>query len=308
MQLCGAILPPSPNAGALMRIIFSRKGFDSQYGRVPSPIFPGGSFASVPIPSRFGRPLGDVGGRSERLSDVMCHLTRGAVNELTSVHVDPDLSRNALARRPAWRPAFGQVGAAQAHLANQGVQRGDVFLFFGWFRPVEQAGGAWRYVPGAQSFHSLFGWLQIDEVLAISGEESDSIRQHRWLDDHPHIKHAADFAAQANTIYVAADVVSFHGRSLGVTGGGVFWRWSPALQLSADGSTRSVWKLPGWMSPIDGRPALTYHSNQERWRRVGEDVLLQTVAKGQEFVLHTESYPEALPWLESLLVQNSGKT
>ncbi|MCD6328671.1 hypothetical protein J7M28_14125, partial [bacterium] len=34
-----------------MRIIFSRKGFDAANGGVASPIFPDGSFCSLPIPS-----------------------------------------------------------------------------------------------------------------------------------------------------------------------------------------------------------------------------------------------------------------
>ncbi len=288
-----------------MRIIFSRKGFDSQYGGVPSPIFPDSSFASVPIPSRYGRPLGDVGGFDDRISDVMSHLTRGAVNEFTSVHVDPDLALRTLARHSAWQPAFGQVGAAQSHLAKQGVGSGDIFLFFGWFRPVERQGGSWRYVRGAPSIHSLFGWLQVDEVLTVDSQAIDSGRIPRWLDDHPHIRHAAEFANQSNNIYLASKSIRLHGRDLRVAGGGVFPRWSPELQLTAEGSNRSVWKLPCWMNPIAGRPALTYHSSAARWQPTGEAVLLKTVAKGQEFVLHTEFYPEALAWLKSLLKQNT---
>ena len=53
-------------------------------------------------------------------------------------------------REPGWRPLFGQEGAAETHLANQGVGTGDVFLFFGLFRPVEKAGDGWRYVRGSR--------------------------------------------------------------------------------------------------------------------------------------------------------------
>lgn len=34
-----------------MKIILSRKGFDSSYGGYPSPILPDGSLLSIPIPS-----------------------------------------------------------------------------------------------------------------------------------------------------------------------------------------------------------------------------------------------------------------
>lgn len=39
-----------PNKVGLMRIIISRKGFDSKYGGVPSPILPDGRLLSLPIP------------------------------------------------------------------------------------------------------------------------------------------------------------------------------------------------------------------------------------------------------------------
>ena len=35
-----------------MRVILSRKGFDSQYGGMPSPILPDGTLLSLPIPSK----------------------------------------------------------------------------------------------------------------------------------------------------------------------------------------------------------------------------------------------------------------
>ena len=35
-----------------MKVILSRKGFDSQYGGMPSPILPDGTLLSLPIPSK----------------------------------------------------------------------------------------------------------------------------------------------------------------------------------------------------------------------------------------------------------------
>ena len=35
-----------------MKVILSRKGFDSQYGKMPSPILPDGTLLSLPIPSK----------------------------------------------------------------------------------------------------------------------------------------------------------------------------------------------------------------------------------------------------------------
>jgi hypothetical protein len=35
-----------------MRIILSRKGFDTEYGQMPSPIMPDGTLLSLPIPAK----------------------------------------------------------------------------------------------------------------------------------------------------------------------------------------------------------------------------------------------------------------
>jgi hypothetical protein len=35
-----------------MKVIFSRKGFDSGYGGMPSPVLPDGTMLSMPIPSK----------------------------------------------------------------------------------------------------------------------------------------------------------------------------------------------------------------------------------------------------------------
>ena len=49
-------------------------------------------------------------------------------------------------------PLFGQVGAAQGHLIKQKVSEGDIFLFFGWFRPVETELGDFKYSRGRRIF------------------------------------------------------------------------------------------------------------------------------------------------------------
>lgn len=113
-----------------MKIVFSRKGFDSQYGGVASPILPDGGITSFPIPSRYGRPVGDLSFRGKPLTTLLNDLAGG----VGTVHLDPDLQADCVSRRSGWRPSFGQVGNAQSHLENQGVEVGDVFLFFGWFR------------------------------------------------------------------------------------------------------------------------------------------------------------------------------
>ncbi|WP_431127544.1 hypothetical protein [Variovorax paradoxus] len=278
-----------------MKIIFSRKGFDSQYGGVASPILPDGGITSFPIPSRFGRPVTQLSFRGMPLTDLLNDLVRG----IDTVHLDPDLHDGSVLREAGWRPTFGQVGSAQSHLANEGVGVGDVFLFFGWFRQVEQQQGRWRYVRSAPNIHSLFGWLQVGDVIKISSP-ADIAKRYPWLADHPHVQHGAVIGAK-NTLYVATDTLSVGGQPTGAAGAGMFRRWGTPLQLTEPGCSRSRWLLPAWMAPGTRMPPMSMHGTPARWETIGDRVRLQTVGKGQEFILNMGQHPKGQDWLRELI-------
>jgi hypothetical protein len=172
------------------------------------------------------------------------------------------------------------------------VGPGDLFLFFGWFRRVERMRRRWRFVVGAPDLHVIWGWMQIGQVLEVAAGAGDGPgggAVPTWATYHPHVAAAAH--RSNNTLYVgAADDF----------GTGVFTRHDDRLRLTRDGERRSRWSLPAWFEPRDGRPPLGYHHAPSRWRRAGDRVSLQSVARGQEFVLDTTHYPEALPWLRAL--------
>lgn len=252
---------------------------------------------SLPIPSTAGSSAEGMSTSHGTIGELIESLTHGALSRRASVHLDPDLNAANRRRPPGWKPSLGQVSAAQSHLRNCGVGAGDLFLFFGWFRPVELRGGIWAFRPGEPGFHSLFGWLRVGRVIPV---QSDSLSKlPSWLADHPHVEHAARFENQGNTIYVASKVSN--GRTDGITGAGVFDRWSSDLQLSASNANRSIWKVPVWMKPCNGRPPLTYHGDPKRWIGRDDGLLLRTAAKGQEFVLDADYYPEAEDWARELI-------
>lgn len=282
-----------------MKLIFSRKGFDSQYGRVPSPIFSDGSLQTFPIPSRHGRPLGDIHSSMGPLHKITSDLTNGAINASTSIHLDPDLSESSVDRQPGWRASLGQVGAAQKHLAKQGVGPGDVFLFFGWFRQAEAVSGRWQYVRGAPSVHALFGWLRVGRVHKVGVTACPE-----WLKEHPHIQHA-DRIGLDNTIYIAGKGLEEAGHR--APAAGLFRHWGDGLRLTAPGCKRSLWRVPGWLLKDPERPTLTYHRDPGRWRTDNDGVFLQTVGKGQEFVIDVGDCQEASQWLQDL-VRRHGAT
>ena len=120
-----------------MRIILSRKGFDSSSGGRPSPILADGRMVSLPIPDEQS-PIRymDIRWKEYNLGDLVSDLTNGRVPASSSAHLDPDINCESLSRHAEWRPIFGQIGAAQGHLRKNNVQPGDIFLFFGLYQKV----------------------------------------------------------------------------------------------------------------------------------------------------------------------------
>lgn len=280
-----------------MRIIFSRKGYDSVEGGVPSPIFPDGTFCSLPIPSDEPPMLENIRFKGKKLSQIVEQLKPSERVAKSGVHLDPDLDRDACPRKPGWRPCFGQIGAAQSHLANHNVCEGDLFLFFGWFHKVVMVNGNMQCRADAQDIHALFGWLQIGAIYhpGMVGNEPP-----QWSSSHPHVQDENRRKSKNNTLYVASKQLSLPGLKQLVAGGGIFGQFAPFLQLTEPEWQRSVWRLPSCFYPVRGAPSLSYHSDIRRWSKDRRGVLLHTVGRGQEFVLDCAFYPRVLSWLKDV--------
>ncbi|GMM92408.1 hypothetical protein [Qipengyuania sp. MTN3-11] len=156
-----------------MRIVFSRKGFDSASGGGPSPIVDGRP-VSLPIPTTGGSRTryGDLG-----LGEHAARASRGRLGADDPCHHDPMFREDGTC-------LFGQCGAAQTHLANRGVGVGDVFLFFGLFREEVSA----------EPHHRIFGYLRIEEVVSLA----EAIPAELVDIGHPH---ALAMSATNDTVY-----------------------------------------------------------------------------------------------------------
>jgi hypothetical protein len=283
-----------------MKIILSRKGFDSEAGGCASPIFEDNSFLSLPIPESSARlKYSDIHG-SQSIATIVQDLTGGrkkAIAGSDNVHLDPDLIRDALPRKPGWRPLYGQAHIAQNHLDRNGVGPGDIFLFFGWFRRVEQRYGRLRFKDGAPDLHAFFGWLEVGEVWRLP---ADRRRIPEWADAHPHMTvDPTNKSYASNTIYVAAGNDQTYRA-------GVFRSVTEQLVLTRpDQNLRSRWRLPKWFHPTGRRSALTYHGDAKQWELDEKHAYLQSVGRGQEFVLDARDYPEAVDWAKRLIADNA---
>lgn len=286
-----------------MKLVLSRKGFDTANGRVPSPILPDGTLCSLPIPDRASQiKYRDIACGDLDLGKIVEDLTNQKIPGDFLAHLDPDLNPTALSRRKDWKGIFGPLNAAQTHLNNNGFGVGDLFLFFGWFRATEWHKDRLRYVRSAPHLHVLFGWLQVGTIRQA---RDFSASDRKWADYHPHF-HPKRYGSA--TIHVGADCLSLPKPGVELPGYGVFPTFSSALRLTAFDATRSTWCLPSWFYP-DGRKPLSHHGDLKRWRKVGNSVHLTTVPIGQEFVLDCLQYPESADWLLSLFTipDNVGK-
>lgn len=190
-----------------MRIIFSRKGFDSTAGGCPSPIVDGRPI-SLPIPK--GRKA-DTTYAQLGLDTIVEQATRGRIAGSSPCHDDP-----LFAQGHCW---FGQCDAAQGHLRKNGVGPGDAFLFFGLF--ADAATG--------ERHHRIFGHMQV----ICCGSPDDLQVLSAWREPprpHPHLSGAWP---PNNTVYFG------RGRTAR--------RASAALRLTCEGGPLNRWFVPPWL-------------------------------------------------------------
>ena len=281
-----------------MRLILSRKGFDGDAGGAPSPIFEDGTLLSLPIPERGSpRTYGGTTIAGRCLGPIVEQLTRGRVRAKYGLHLDPDLVPETMPRAPGWRPAFGQAHAAQGVLAREGITTGDVFVFFGWFRHVKETEKGLAYRRPSPQMHVMFGWLQVGAVFKPQRDAMPA-----WTADHPHV---VEPNRTNNTLYVSAPHLTLDGEQLSLPGAGTFTHYRDALRLTASGFTRSVWSLPAWFAPREGRLPLSGHSKADRWSLAEGGLRLRSVGRGQEFVLDMDAYSEASAWVRSIITAGS---
>ena len=233
-----------------MRIVFSRKGFDTGSGGPSSPII-GGKPISLPIPTsrRSITTYGDLG-----LGEIVEHATRGRIARDHLCHEDPMFTRD--------KCLFGQCGAAQSHLQNQGVGVGDVFLFFGLFSDERKG----------DRHHRIFGYLEVADVISPTSSQLGPLER-----PHPHTLGEWN---ENNTIYRGP--------------GAVASRDHEELRLTQPNGPLRHWIVPTWLRSV----GLSFHGKPERWLA---DDRLEIVARGQEFVANIKDEKPAREWLRRIV-------
>lgn len=263
-----------------MKVILSRKGFDSSYGGQPSPILPDGALLSLPIPAKNDKiKYSDISHREKSYYEIIKELKpNNKIQNNYSCHLDPDIRRNVIKRESTWRGLFGQMGSAQGHLKKEGVSLDDIFIFFGWFKETEYLNGKINSKKDAPDLHVLFGYLQIGQIYRTSNELPDHVKYH---------SHAVLFETENNNcIYEARETLSLNEK---IPGYGCF-KYHDSLVLTKKGEKKSHWDLPDYFKDVK----MTYHSKDSF-----KNNYFDSAKKGQEFII--EANDNIQNWVNSII-------
>ena len=266
-----------------MKVILSRKGFDTSTGGMPSPIMPDGTLLSLPIPDDDdkGNKFGHLYFNGRSYADIILSLNgKAKITPETTCHLDPDLRREAKNRPEDWQPAFGQMGAALSELRNNCVGTGDLFLFFGLFRQTESVNGTLRFKRGSRPVHVIFGYMQVGKII-----ESKADLPHR-LAGHPHAAYDKAWDEHKNAIFLPTEKLSI---ADGKAGSGTL-DYCPDRVLTKDGMSWGRWDLPQFFRNV----SITHHPDP--WR----EEYFQSAGRGQEFIM--DGTPDIEEWAKNVIM------
>ena len=268
-----------------MKIILSRKGFDSANGKQPNPVMPDGTLLSFPISDKeYGNnTYSYLEWNGMSYYDIIKQLKPKTDLEPNGCcHLDPDLRKETKKdRKVGWKPAFGQADTALRHLRKNGVEEGDLFLFFGWFKETIETDTGLVYRKDAPDLHIIYAYMQIGEII----EPNDN--PYEWLMDHPHIGDKKQRDADSNAIFLPSDTLSLlHGyKGCDI----LTYREDRVLTNIENYKSRRYWKLPDCFKKVN----ITYHKSP--W----ENGYFKSAGRGQEFVM--EANNEITEWVKKII-------
>lgn len=306
-----------------MKIILSRKGFDSGNGGYPSPILPGNRMISLPIARKDSNCYSDlkldvskIEGLNSEINtyyDLMTELGHkndegipeikykrkwNKLTKETTCHLDPDIRKEVLKRKDGWKGCLGHANGVQTHLKDQ-VNKGDLFLFFGWFRKTKIEEGKLSFNKYEPDLHVIFGYLQIENIEEVN----PSFIAPEWMENHPHTS-KEKIKEENNTIYVAREKLSLNGLT-SLPGAGIFdFDESLVLTKKSMGSenngymSRSKWDIPEFFRDKQ----ISYHT-ENSWK---PDGYFQSAARGQEFVIDANN-EKVVEWAREKIKINERK-
>lgn len=275
-----------------MKIVLSRKGFDSSSGGYPSIIYDD-KIISFPIPEtgtedNYKCLQTDLG---ITYGELFSELNVKAKTGFNTAHVDPDIYRNIrghIKREKGWNGIFGQDDSAQSHLANCGITEDAphcLLLFFGWFQFAEKKNGKMNYQKSddyPNGFHALYGFMEVGRIIDVK----DVHNIPAYAKDHTHVKNKSNRKGH-NKLYLPIEC-----SRIGLKKTCGVFKFKDDLILTKVGeSRRSYWKLDKCFKGIK----MTYH------REVDDPENFKSVGRGQEFVIQDNYVSQMNTWAVNLI-------
>ena len=198
----------------MRRIILSRKGFDTQNGGFPSPICPDGTLISIPIPSKYNDDCYkylNFDCNNRHISTILNDLTNNQIKINGKIkvvdyndtkfkcHYDPQIIDDYF--------TLGQTGKALNHLDNQGVNVGDMFVFYGLFQKIDFFNNKWQYIE--KPFHYIFAYMIVEDILDVNPKYMNS-QKYSFLNKHPHLQKNFLKKYPYSKIYIGRKFKYFH--------------------------------------------------------------------------------------------------
>lgn len=260
-----------------MKVILSRKGFDSAAGGIPSPIL-GDQLISLPIPKAYsGDDYRELKFHYQKQEFSYAQLLKDLnVTFFNECHLDPDLIRGVKKRDGVWCPALGQAGNAAAELRE--VQPGDFFIFFGNFRQAERINGKFQFVKGSKEMHVIWGYLKVQEIYSKAQIQKGAVTEN--VKYHPHFRDA-DFTEQSHNFIFASDIDNSR-----------VFPFSEQLilsDISQKSYKKSFWKAIPFLEP-----------QSKRIKKV-KSGLWNSGGRGQEFVCEIKNSQKFDQWFSNLI-------
>jgi hypothetical protein len=295
-----------------MKLVLSRKGFDSGSGGCLSPYnHDTGKYIWFPIPEKVNSYSNQIrytdicvkdqyigSHRGSNLSEIYKSIkgtdrVKLRKNEYASIYDDQLFAHfDPMLGIPPWivendkckiGMGFGQFNAAP-QLENQNVNEGSIFLFFGGFQSTSN-----RKISG----HYIYGWLKVKKRIDTYKECKENLEQYN-LSHHPHVTEAAFHRNQKNYIFLP-DKWLFE--DLNIPGYGYFTTLNDHLLLSNNKeSKKATWKLPNFFYKN-----LT-QVHQKTWQNTKDGFCTVKTGIGQEFV--TQLTLKGEEWLRELFSIN----
>ena len=272
-----------------MKIVLSRKGFDSANGGIVSPIMEDNTLLTFPIPSDDTDTYDDLKFNDDTYIKILKDLKYKGNN---NCHIDPDLDCSRR-KEPIqnWAQIFGQCDQAASYLLNNvKVKPGDLFLFFGNYHRVIKVNGKYSYLKRTNDFYKdndlqvVWGYLQIGKIITDAIEQA----KYYW---HPHAS-SLFTSKKTNVMFVAEERLSFDNN---LSGAGLF-KFDKNKVLTLKGRPKATWIKRSFYdvnSIIGNRKNSVGEKNKDGIYYAGI---------WQELVLQ-ESF-EAEEWAKSLFINN----